>query len=98
MNMQAMLKQAQTMQKQMMNTQEEINKMKFIGKSSLVTIEMLGDRTVNSCCIKSEMLEKDDIEMVQDMIVLATNDALSQINKITEEKMGVYTKGIPGLF
>ena len=101
MNMQAMLKQVQKMQKDMTNTQEEINKTEFEGKSSLVTVIMTGDKRMKSIKIDAEELDKDDIEMLEDMIMVATNDALAQIEKVTEEKMGAFTKGmpsIPGLF
>lgn len=98
MNMQAMLRQAQKMQKDMQKTQEEINNTEFTGKSELVSVKMMGDRIVKEVKISSEELEKDDIEVLEDMILIAVNDALKQIDKVTEEKMGAYTKGMPGLF
>ena len=98
MNMQAMLRQAQKMQKDMQKTQEEINNTEFTGKSELVSVKMMGDRKVKEVKISSEDLEKDDIEVLEDMILIAVNDALKQIDKVTEEKMGAYTKGMPGLF
>ena len=96
MNMQAMLKQAQKMQKDMLKTQEEINNTEFTGKSSLVTVKMMGNRDVKEVKIATEELEKDDIEVLEDMVLIAVNDALKQIDKVTEEKMGAYTKGMPG--
>ena len=98
MNMQAMLRQAQKMQKDMQKTQEEINNTEFTGKSELVSVKMMGDRIVKEVKISSEELEKDDIEVLEDMVLIAVNDALKQIDKVTEEKMGAYTKGMPGLF
>ena len=101
MNMQAMLKQMQKLQKDVTKTQEEINQTIFTGKSSFVTVTMSGEKILKSVEINSDSLDKEDIEMLQDMIVVAVNDAINQINKITEEKMGAYTKGmpnIPGLF
>ena len=98
MNMQAMLKQAQKMQKDMQKTQDEINNTEFTGKSELVLVKMMGDRNVKKIKITADELEKDDIEVLEDMILIAVNDALKQIDKVTEEKMGAYTKGIPGLF
>ena len=96
--MQAMLRQAQKMQKDMQKTQEEINNTEFTGKSELVSVKMMGDRIVKEVKISSEELEKDDIEVIEDMVLIAVNDALKQIDKVTEEKMGAYTKGMPGLF
>ena len=98
MNMQAMLKQAQKMQKDMQKTQDEINNTEFTGKSELVLVKMMGDRNVKKIKITADELEKDDIEVLEDMILIAVNDALKQIDKVTEEKMGAYTKGMPGLF
>lgn len=97
MNMQAMLKQAQKLQRDMLNAQEEINNTKYTGKSSLVTVVMSGKKVVESVEINAESLDKDDIEMLQDMIVVAVNDATKQIDKDTEEKMGAFTKGMPGM-
>lgn len=99
MNMQALMKQAQKMQKDMMNTKEKIDNMEFIGTSSLVKVTMKGTKEVIKVEIDSnDSLEKDDIEMLQDMILVAVNDAISQIDKITEEKMGKYGNSMPGLF
>lgn len=98
MNMQAMLKQAQKLQKEMMDAQEQINNMEFTGKSSLVTAKVNGRKELIDIKIDSEEIDKDDIEMIQDMIVVAINDAFKQVDKETEEKMGKYTKGMPGLF
>ena len=48
--------------------------------------------------IDSDGLDKDEVEMLQDMIVVALNDAFKQVDKTTEDKLGPYTKGMPGLF
>ncbi len=98
MNMQAMLKQAQKLQKDMMNEKAKIDETIFTGKSSFVTIEMNGKKEVVSVKIDAESIEKDDIEMLQDMILVATNDAVKQIDTETEKKMGRFTQGMPGLF
>ena len=99
MNMQAMLKQAQNMQKQMMNEQEKISNTTFYGENGLVKVTMKGNRKLEKVEIQKDSdLAKDDIEMLEDMVLVAVNDALKQIDKTTEEKMGKYTKGLPGLF
>ena len=99
MNMQAMLRQAQQMQKEMLKSQEEINNTTFIGENGLVKITMKGTKKIEKVEIeKDENFTSDDLEMLEDMILVATNSALEQIEKKTEEKMGKYTKGIPGLF
>ena len=99
MNMQAMLKQAQKMQQGLLAAQKEIEAMEFEGKSSIVTVKMDGKKVVKSISIDSEGLDKDEIEMLEDMLMVAMNDAMKQVDKTTEEKMGPYTKGLPaGLF
>ena len=98
MNIQAMMKQAQQLQKKMMDEKKSIDSKIFIGKSSLVSITMTGDKKVTGVDINMDSIESDDKEMLQDMIMLAVNDAITQIDKETEEKMGKYTQGLPGLF
>ena len=98
MNIQAMMKQAQKLQKDMMSAKEEIDNKVFIGKSSMVTVEVMGNKLVKKVKIEAENLENDDLEMLEDMVLVAINDAMRQIDKETEEKMGKYTQGLPGLF
>ena len=99
MNMQAMLRQAQQMQKEMLKSQEEINNTTFVGENGLVKITMKGTKRVEKVEIeKDENFSSDDLEMLEDMILVATNNAISHIQKKEEEKLGKYTKGIPGLF
>jgi DNA-binding protein, YbaB/EbfC family len=98
MNMQAMMKQAQKLQKDMMETQKKIEAMEFEGKSSIVTVKMNGKKEMLSLNIDADSFEKDEIEMLQDMIMVAISDAMKNVDKETEEKMGAYTKGMPGLF
>ena len=96
MNLQAMMKQAQQLQKKMLDEKKAIDEKVFEGKSSLVTVTMTGDKKAKSIDFPEEAVE--DIEMLQDMIILAFNDAISKIDKETEDKMGKYTQGMPGLF
>lgn len=99
MNMQALMKQAQKLQKDMMSTKEEIDNTEFTGESSLVKVIMKGTKEIIKVEINAEeSLDKDDIEMLQDMILVAVNDANSKIDKVTEEKMGKFGNSMPGLF
>ena len=98
MNIQAMMKQAQQLQKKMMDEKKSIDSKVFTGKSSLVTVTMTGDKKVTGVDINMDSIDSDDKEMLQDMIKLAVNDAITQIDKETEAKMGKYTQGLPGLF
>lgn len=98
MNIQAMMKQAQKLQKDMMNAKAEIDATTFEGKSSFVTVTANGKREILSVKIDSEQLDKDDIEMLEDLVLVAVNDVMKQIEKETESKLGKYTQGMPGLF
>ena len=98
MNMQAILRQAQQMQKDMLKTKEEIDNKEFIGKSSIVTAHLKGTKMIEKIEIAEELSEIDDKELLSDMIISAINDAMKQIDKETEEKMGKYSKGMLGLF
>ncbi len=98
MNIQAMMKQAQKMQKDMMNEKNKIDETLYEGKSSIVTATVKGSKEIEKIKIDAENMDKDEIEMLEDMIVVAINDAFKKIDKDVEEKMGKYTKGMPGLF
>ena len=98
MNIQAMMKQAQKLQKDMMDEKKKIDEKIYEGKSGLVTAKVQGTKEIVEIMIDSEELDKDEIEMLQDMIVVAINDAMKQIDHETEQKMGKYTQGMPGLF
>lgn len=98
MNIQAMMKQAQKMQKDMLAAKEEIDKMVFEGKTSFVTVQVNGKKELVNITIDNESIDKDDIEMLQDMIVVAVNEAMKKVDEETEKKMGKFTQGMPGLF
>ena len=98
MNMQAIMRQAQKLQADITKAKEEINNTIYESTSSFVKIKMKGDRTLVDVKIDSDLLEKDDIEMLQDIIIVAINDANKKIDKDTESKLGKYTQGMPGLF
>ena len=96
MNIQALMKQAQTLQKDMMKEKEEIDNMTFTGNSSFVTVTVKGDKTVEKVTINNDDISSDDKEMIEDMLVVALNDAFKQIDKVTEEKMGKFSNMMPG--
>lgn len=98
-NMQGMMKQMQKMQKEMAKSQEDLNAKEFFGTTNgeLVTVTLTGEKKMKDISIKPEAVDPDDIEMLQDLIILATNDALEKVEVETQAVMGKYTKGIPGL-
>ena len=99
MNMQALMKQAQNLQKEMMKSKEEIEKQEFWGESALVKVTMKGTREVIKVEISKEVdLSKEDIEMLEDMVLLAVNDATKKLDDFTAKKMGKFGNSMPGLF
>ena len=96
MNIQALMKQAQTLQKDMMKTKEEIDNMTFIGTSSFVSVTVKGNKEVAKVTIDNDDITSDDKEMIEDMLVVALNYAFKQIDKVTEQKMGKYSSMMPG--
>ncbi len=98
MNIQAMMKQAQKLQNDMMKAKEEIDKMEFSSTNGLVTVKINGKKEVINVVIQKDAdFSLDDLEMLQDMIKIATNEAMEQVDKVTEDKMGRFSS-IPGLF
>lgn len=98
MNIQNLMREAQKMQKNLQKTQEELAKTTYEGVSSLVSITLNGNKDVISVKINSdEGLEKDDIEMLEDMILIAFQDASKKVDADKEKKFGKYGQGLAGL-
>lgn len=99
-NMKNMMKQMQKMQKEMSQSQEKLNETEFTGVANddLVKITMNGKREVQSVDVKEDIAEMGDSEFLEDLILLALNDVLGQIDAETEQVMGKYTNdlNIPG--
>ena len=68
------------------------------GCSGFVTVTVKGDKTVEKVTINNDDISSDDKEMIEDMLVVALNDAFKQIDKVTEEKMGKFNSMMPGMF
>lgn len=96
MNMQAMMQQAQKLQRDMLKAKDEVEGKTFTSKQSLVEVVMKGNKEVLSVKIEAENLDKEDIEMLEDMIVLAVNENIKQIDKEMEKKLGKFG-GMAGL-
>ena len=101
-NMNNMLKQAQKMQEQMIKAQQEIEETQVEASSGggMVTVKATGKKEILEINIKPEAVDPDDVEMLQDLVMVAVNDALAKADALTQEKMGALTGGmsIPGLF
>lgn len=101
-NMQKMMKQMQKMQKEMQKAQEELAEKTVEGTAGggMVTVVANGHKEILEVKIKEEVVDPEDIEMLQDLVLAATNDALKKVDDLTSETMGKFTKGmnLPGLF
>tara|TARA_Y100000588_G_C13652277_1_gene668495 strand:- start:278 stop:592 length:315 start_codon:yes stop_codon:yes gene_type:complete len=96
-----MMKQAQQMKKKMQQVQEELSEMEIEGKSGggMVKIIVNGKKDVKSININPDVL-KEDVDMIEDLILAAINQAMENAEKESQNKMGSLTGGmnIPGLF
>lgn len=101
-NMQGVIKQAQKMQEDMEVKQAEIDAMEFTSSTGggVVNITVNGKKELVSLKLKEEIVDKEDIEMLEDLIVAAMNEALRKVEDYTSEAMGSITSGmpLPGVF
>ena len=88
-NLTQLMHQAQKMKAEIEAKKEEINATEFKATAGggMVEILMMGDRTLKSVKLKPEIVDPDDVEMLEDLITAAVNDALSQIAKKETEDM-----------
>lgn len=99
-NMQNLIKQAQQMQQQMQKAQQELAETEVTGSAGggLVEVVMTCNKEVTSVTIKPEAVDPDDIEMLEDLVTAAFNDACAQADETTKEKMGPLAGGMGGMF
>ncbi|MDN4495440.1 MULTISPECIES: YbaB/EbfC family nucleoid-associated protein [Ureibacillus] len=95
-NMQGMMKKMQKMQKEMMQAQEELNAKEFEGTAGggMVTITLNGQREVLGVKLDPSVVDPEDVEMLEDLIVVATNEALKKVEETTSSTMGKFTQGL----
>ncbi|WP_139492625.1 YbaB/EbfC family nucleoid-associated protein [Brevibacillus dissolubilis] len=100
-NMQQMMKQVKKMQEEMMKAQEALKEQVVEGGAGgVVTVKANGHKMITEITIKPEAIDPDDVEMLQDLVLTAVNDALKKVDDLVGKEMGRYTGGmnIPGLF
>lgn len=101
-NMNQMMQQVKKMQKEMEKAQEALKEKTVQGTAGggVVTITANGHKQILSVEIKPEAVDPEDIEMLQDLVLTAINDALKQADELISKDMGRFTGGlnIPGLF
>lgn len=91
-NMQAMMKQAQMMQQKLADAQKELEEMEIEGESGggMVKVVCNGKKVISSISIDPKAVDPDDVEMLEDLIVAAINDAYSVADEEYEDKMGMF--------
>lgn len=100
MNPQQMMMKVQKMQKDMAQAQEEIASTEVTASAGggMVTVKMTGSYKMIGVEIKPEAVDPEDVEMLQDLVMAAMNEALQQVEALSESKMGAFSGGMPGLF
>lgn len=98
-NMTNLMKQAQRMQRQMEEGQKELETKEFTAAAGggAVEAKVNGKREVLNITLSEEVVDPEDIEMLQDLIVAAVNEALRKVDEASSELMGKMTGGLGGL-
>lgn len=101
-NINNLMKQAQKLQKEMAQAQQELEEKEFEASvgGGAVLVKVNGKKEVLSIKIKEEVVDPDDVEMLEDLVLSAVNEALKKAEEETANKMGKLTGGMnmPGLF
>ncbi len=101
-DMNSMIHQAKKMQDQIATLQEDIENRTFTASAGggAVSVVVTGKKTIESIELKPEVVTPDDIEMLQDLIISAVNEAINAVEETTEKEMSKITGGValPGLF
>jgi hypothetical protein len=100
-NIQKMMKQAQKMQRQMLEAQEALadERVESTAGGGMVKVVADGQQNIMEIKIDPEAVDPEDVEMLEDMVLAAVSEALRQSRDLAEERLGAFTKGmkIPGL-
>ena len=96
MNMNNLMKQYQKMQKKLEETQEELAKKEYIGQAGggAVKIVISGEKKVLKVSLNKDAVDPEDVETLEEMIALAVNQALTEIEKDSSQEMGRLTGGM----
>lgn len=101
-NMQGMMKKVQKMQQDMLKMQEELKNrtVEATAGGGAVTVVVTGRKTVEKVTIAPSAVDPEDVEMLEDLVTTAINEAMRKVDEMTEKEMGKITGGIklPGMF
>ena len=98
-NMANLMKQAQKMQRQMEEQAKEMETKEFTATAGggAVEVTVSGSKKLVKVKLDEEVVDPDDVEMLEDLIVAATNEALRKMEEDSQEKMGKVTGGLGGM-
>ncbi len=98
-NMQQLMRQAQKMQQQMQEAQEKLDEMEYEAASGggMVSVKVTGKREISSITIDPQVVDPDDVEMLQDLIIAAVNEALRKGEEAREAAMSRMAPGLSGM-
>ena len=98
-NMQQIMKQAQAMQKKLQQAQEQLAEEEVTGTAAggMVEVTLKGNKTPVAVTIDPEAVDPDDVEMLEDMVLAALNDAMAQADELSNELLGPLA-GAGGMF
>ena len=101
-DMNALMRQAQKMQEDMKAKQAELEAAEYTGSAAgeMVTVKMNGKHEVLSITINPEAVDPDDVEMLEDLLIVAINEAIEKASKNADDEMSALTGGmnLPGMF
>lgn len=101
-NMNQLMKQAKKMQDEIMKAQAALAERQVEGTAGggAVTVTVSGHKQVLSVAISKEVVDPEDIEMLQDLLVVALQDAMTKVEELSNSELGKYTRGLnmPGMF
>lgn len=100
MNINALMQQAQKMQQQMNKKQKEFEgrEFEFSSNGGAIKIKIKGSKEILSLEIDQDLIDPEDKEMLQDMLMIAINEAISSVEEEASKIMGSVAGGMPGLF
>ena len=97
-NMQNLMRQAKKMQEELQQKQEEValKEIETSAGGGAVVVKATGDKVIKEIIIKKEVVDPDDVEMLQDLVLTAVNEALSKADSMMQSELGSFN--MPGLF
>lgn len=97
MKINQMMKQAKALQDKLKQQLDEI-RVEATAGGGMVTVKMNGNKTVTEVKIDPEVVDKNDVEMLQDLVTAAVNEASRKVDEAAQREIGALAGNIPGLF